>query len=125
MSLGGDTAPKEDPGPFLGMYKLLNEIGSFLGPLMAGLVTQWAGSARFASAAFMGTGLLAALWVLLMVTETGGPRLAKRLADEEEKTKSIEGPCIVASTAVTPVTAIEHVSLTVQEGRDNDRRASG
>jgi len=70
MTLGADLAPKEARGEFLGMWRLIGDIGSTSGPLIAGMVA--AALALPSAAVVIGSsGLVATLIFLLLVPETG------------------------------------------------------
>ena len=43
LTLGSDLAPRESPGPFLGVWQLLGNSGMTAGPLMVGVVSDAAG----------------------------------------------------------------------------------
>jgi MFS family permease len=123
MSLGGDAVSKvKEPGPFLGLYKLLNEIGSILGPLIAGLVVQFA-DARIAAATFMGVGLLAATWMLLLVTESAPNRQKEKTKDTA--VRSVPTTASPADEEQADTAVLEEVFLVQAEVVDGDRRASG
>ncbi|MDH5737864.1 MAG: MFS transporter, partial [Gammaproteobacteria bacterium] len=69
MTMGSDFAPAKERGEFLGVWRLLSDIGSFAGPLLMG----WIANTMMLSAAFFATsamGTVGVLIVLLLVKET-------------------------------------------------------
>ena len=69
MTLGADLAPREATGEFLGIWRLIGDSGSFLGPTIVGVIAgifSLQGSA-YALAVF---GIMAALTLGLLVRET-------------------------------------------------------
>ena len=72
LTLSSDLAPAEDPGPFLAAIATVSDIGKFVGPLLVGLVADWAslGSAATALGAML---VFAVVWLLVVVGETGRP----------------------------------------------------
>jgi MFS family permease len=69
MTLGADLAPRKATGEFLGVWRLIGDVGSSSGPLVVGGIADVVG---LASAAFglAGVGVLAASTLLLFVRET-------------------------------------------------------
>lgn len=69
MTLGADLAPREATGEFLGVWRLIGDVGATGGPLVVGGVADVVG---LASAAFglSGIGILAAGTLVLFVRET-------------------------------------------------------
>jgi MFS family permease len=69
MTLGADLSPKKFRGEFLGMWRLIGDLGFTSGPLVAGVV---AGALALPAAAFVmgGSGLAASLVFALLVPET-------------------------------------------------------
>jgi MFS family permease len=69
MTLGADLAPREATGEFLGVWRLIGDVGQTGGPLVVGGVADLVGLAT--SAFFLsGTGILAAATLMLFVRET-------------------------------------------------------
>jgi MFS family permease len=69
MTLGADLAPQKSRGEFLGMWRLIGDIGSMSGPLIAGTVA--AALALPTAAVVMGSsGLVASFIFLFLVPET-------------------------------------------------------
>jgi MFS-type transporter involved in bile tolerance (Atg22 family) len=69
MTLGADLAPPEATGEFLGIWRLIGDIGGFSGPVVVGVVAgilSLDGSAWALSA----VGFMAALMLALLVRET-------------------------------------------------------
>ena len=82
MTLGADLAPPQNRGEFLGLWRLVGDLGSSGGPLIVGGVAQLltlATTAWYVSA----TGLLAALIFYFFVPETRKrePQIVKQPAD--------------------------------------------
>jgi MFS family permease len=69
MTLGADLAPPEATGEFLGVWRLLGDTGSAVGPIAIGFVAGWFGLAGGALV-LAGLGLLASLTLALLVQET-------------------------------------------------------
>jgi MFS family permease len=69
MTLGADLAPKGAAGEFLGIWRLIGDAGSFLGPIVVGMI---AGSASLSSSAYLLSliGFSATLTFALLVKET-------------------------------------------------------
>jgi len=76
MTLGADLAPKGSVGEFLGVWRLIGDVGQSGGPIVVGNVADLLGlsAATFAAAVF---GLLAAMTLGLLVPETLPPRVVK------------------------------------------------
>ncbi len=72
MTLGADLAPKESMGEFLGVWRLIGDVGSAGGPLAVGRLADLLGL-RTAAFAMAGVGLLAVLTLVLFVRETLEP----------------------------------------------------
>ena len=69
MTLGADLAPRDAMGEFLGVWRLIGDVGNGAGPLVVGGIADLLGLG--ASAFVMsGVGLLAASTLLLLVRET-------------------------------------------------------
>ncbi len=69
MTLGADLAPKGATGEFLGIWRLIGDLGSFLGPIVVGVIAgvfSLSGSAYALSL----IGFAAALTLALLVRET-------------------------------------------------------
>ena len=95
MIVGMDLAPPDQRGQFLGVWRLLGDLGVVSGPVLAGVLMNVAtlGTASFAAA---GLGLLGAGSFLFLVPETLyysqrnasiGSRFAARLAGKMPKNK--------------------------------------
>jgi MFS family permease len=69
MTLGADLAPADVRGEFLGMWRLIGDMGFMLGPSVAGAV---AGALALPAAALVmgGSGLIASMIFLFLVPET-------------------------------------------------------
>ncbi|HVB97301.1 MAG TPA: MFS transporter, partial [Chloroflexota bacterium] len=69
MTLGADLAPKNEPGEFLGIWRLIGDAGTTSGPIVVGTVadTLGLGAAAFS---LCGIGLLAVLMFVVFVRET-------------------------------------------------------
>jgi MFS family permease len=69
MTLGADLAPEESRGEFLGMWRLIGDLGHTIGPLIAGAV---AGVLTLPAAALVmgGSGIIATLIFTFLVPET-------------------------------------------------------
>ena len=72
LTLGADLAPIECRGEFIGLYRLVTNLGNFVGPLMVGAIALRS-STSLASFVIAFSGLLAALWMLFMLEETLHP----------------------------------------------------
>jgi MFS family permease len=74
MTLGADLSPRRGGAEFLGMWRLIGDIGSTGGPLIIGAVAQ-AVALGLASVIAASIGLAGAVFMLFMVAETlGSPR---------------------------------------------------
>jgi MFS family permease len=74
MTLGADLAPREATGEFLGVWRLIGDVGSTGGPLVVGGIADLVGLS-LAAFSLSGVGVLAASTLLLFVRETlGSPR---------------------------------------------------
>lgn len=69
MTLGVDLAPRRRPGEFLGVWRTIADSGTFIGPFAIGGLTQ-ALTLGVAAVAIGGVGLLGALVMLFLATET-------------------------------------------------------
>ncbi|MGH2354418.1 MAG: MFS transporter, partial [Chloroflexota bacterium] len=69
MTLGADLAPRRATGEFLGVWRLIGDVGSTGGPLVVGGLADLIGLA-FAAFSLSGVGILAATTLLLFVRET-------------------------------------------------------
>jgi len=69
MTLGADLAPEDARGEFLGMWRLIGDLGFMLGPSVAGVV---AGVLTLPAAALVmgGSGVIASMIFLFLVPET-------------------------------------------------------
>ena len=69
MTLGADLAPEDTRGEFLGMWRLIGDLGFMLGPSVAGIV---AGSLALPAAALVmgSSGVIASMIFLFLVPET-------------------------------------------------------
>jgi MFS family permease len=62
MTLGTDLAPPTDRAPFLSVWRLINDTGSFSGPMLIGLIT----SATSLAGAFVSSALLGLIGLYVM-----------------------------------------------------------
>ncbi len=69
MTLGADLAPRKATGEFLGVWRLIGDVGSSGGPLVVGAIADLVGLAVGAFS-LAGVGVLAATTLLLFVRET-------------------------------------------------------
>jgi MFS family permease len=69
MTLGGDFAPRDGRGEFLGVWRLVGDVGAAAGPILIGGVAQMGGIAMACSATG-GLGLLGVLVLWRFVPET-------------------------------------------------------
>lgn len=72
MTLGADLAPREATGEFLGIWRLIGDVGGTSGPLVVGSIADVLGLG-FAAFALAGIGLVAAGTLALFVRETLQP----------------------------------------------------
>jgi MFS family permease len=72
MTLGADLAPRRATGEFLGVWRLIGDVGSTGGPLVVGALADAVGLA-LAAFGLAGVGVLAATTLLLFVRETLQP----------------------------------------------------
>lgn len=72
MTWGADFSPSDRKGEFLGVWRLISDCGTAFGPLMIGVVMDFA-SLSVSSLSCAGCGLLGVLVVLLFVPETLAP----------------------------------------------------
>jgi MFS family permease len=70
MTLGADLAPKNRRGEFLGLWRLIGDLGFTLGPLLAGSVASVLALSD-ASVVVGGSGVIASLIFYFLVPETG------------------------------------------------------
>ncbi|HEX2032885.1 MAG TPA: MFS transporter [Chloroflexota bacterium] len=78
MTLGADLAPRRATGEFLGMWRLIGDVGASAGPLVVGGMADLVGL-TLGAAGLSGVGLLAAATLLLFVPETRRqPALSKQ-----------------------------------------------
>jgi MFS family permease len=77
MTLGADLAPREATGEFLGVWRLIGDVGQTGGPLVVGGIADLLGL-TLAAFSLSGVGILAATTLLLFVRETlAGEPLAR------------------------------------------------
>jgi MFS family permease len=69
MTLGADLAPREATGEFLGLWRLIGDIGATGGPLVVGGIADFVGLG-VSALALSGVGFLAAATLALFVRET-------------------------------------------------------
>jgi MFS family permease len=69
MTLGADLAPREATGEFMGVWRLIGDLGATGGPVMVGGVADLIGL-EAAALMLTGVGLIAATTLLLFVRET-------------------------------------------------------
>jgi MFS family permease len=69
MTLGADFAPAVGRGEFLGVWRVIADLGASSGPIVTGVLTGL-GSLALASFAASGIGFAGALVMLLFVPET-------------------------------------------------------
>ena len=72
MTLGGDLAgviEKKNRGPFLGVYKLVGDSGSLLGPVIAGSVVSGFGTS-VSCFVIVGFAVVTLLWMIIVMPET-------------------------------------------------------
>lgn len=87
MTLGADLAPPGATGEFLGIWRLIGDVGMVAGPLAVGLVASQL-SLRGSAFALMAAGLIASATLLFLVKETRiapippSPSVEKVPADE-------------------------------------------
>ena len=79
MTLGADFSPSRNRAEFLGVWRLISDLGQLGGPLMLSAITAWA-TLGAASVATGGVGLIGALVMWLLVPETL-PKRPKRPAE--------------------------------------------
>jgi MFS family permease len=77
MTLGADLAPRQATGEFLGVWRLIGDVGATGGPLVVGAIADAVGL-TLAALSLAGVGVLAAATLLLFVKETldQGPQAA-------------------------------------------------
>jgi MFS family permease len=90
LTIGGDIAPADSTGAFLAGMATVQEVGTFLGPLLVGLVGASAGlgASSIALAIVLGTAML---WLAFVVGETSGrpgprsrlPSAVRPLSDQQ------------------------------------------
>jgi MFS family permease len=69
MTLGADLAPRQATGEFLGVWRLIGDVGATGGPLAVGAIADAVGL-TLAAFSLAGVGVLAAATLLLFVKET-------------------------------------------------------
>jgi MFS family permease len=69
MTLGADLAPPEATGEFLGVWRLIGDVGMVTGPLLVGLIASWMGL-KGSAMVLMVAGLLASAILFFLVKET-------------------------------------------------------
>ncbi len=69
MTLGADLSPKESRGEFLGMWRLIGDLGHSSGPLMVGAIAA-ALTLPAASLVIGASGIAASLLFAFLVPET-------------------------------------------------------
>ncbi|HEU0163836.1 MAG TPA: MFS transporter [Thermomicrobiales bacterium] len=69
MTLGADLAPPKATGEFLGIWRLIGDVGSVVGPLTVGVVGEWLGL-HGSSIFLMFAGLCSSVILLKLVKET-------------------------------------------------------
>jgi MFS family permease len=69
MTLGGDFAPRHGRGEFLGVWRLVGDVGAATGPFLIGGLAQ-IGTVAIASAATSGLGVLGVVVLWMFVPET-------------------------------------------------------
>jgi MFS family permease len=93
MTLGGDLAnlfdDEENRGPFLGVYKLVCDIGGVSGPLIAGVVTN-VFDTSISSFLFAIFAIVALLWLRCVVKETRPKKTTTATKEEEEGRHTID-----------------------------------
>jgi MFS family permease len=72
MTLGADLAPREATGEFLGVWRLIGDVGSTGGPLVVGGIADLVGL-TLSALTLSGVGVLAAVTLMLFVRETLTP----------------------------------------------------
>jgi MFS family permease len=69
MTLGADLAPREATGEFLGVWRLIGDVGATGGPLVVGGIADLVGL-TLSAFTLSGVGVLAAVTLVLFVRET-------------------------------------------------------
>lgn len=69
IAFGADLAPQHNRSEFLGMFRLFADSGELLGPLIVGLVAQYASIPTMLNVV-SGVGVLGAFWLIQFVTES-------------------------------------------------------
>jgi MFS-type transporter involved in bile tolerance (Atg22 family) len=69
MTLGADLAPEGATGEFLGIWRLIGDVGAFTGPVCVGLIAG-ATSLRGSAVVLALVGVAAAATLALLVRET-------------------------------------------------------
>ncbi len=85
MTLGGDLSPERGRGEFLGVWRLVGDLGAAVGPFVMGSVVQWASLV----AACTGTGAMALVGVFLLVATV--PETLHRRGTMERSSATGEG----------------------------------
>jgi len=81
LTLGADLAPLGCRGEFIGVYRLVTNSGSFLGPVVVGAVVIH-NSTGMAAWGLTLAGLATALWMMLMIKETLRGKAEDETAEE-------------------------------------------
>lgn len=76
MTLGADLAPREATGEFLGVWRLIGDLGGTGGPLVVGGIADALGLA-YAAIVLAGAGVVAAATLAAFVQETLQPKVAR------------------------------------------------
>jgi MFS family permease len=84
LIMGVDKAPRDNPGPFLGVWRLISDTGGSSGPIVIGGIAQIVtlGAASLATA---GVGLFGALMLIFVVRETLVRTPKRQAASTKEK----------------------------------------
>jgi MFS family permease len=69
LTLGADLAPPESRGEFLGMWRLIGDSGSMVGPIMGGAIAGWL-ALPIAAVVMGSSGLISSLVFATLVPET-------------------------------------------------------
>ena len=85
MTLGGDLSPERGRGEFLGVWRLVGDLGAAVGPFVMGSVVQWASLV----VACTGTGAMALVGVFLLVATV--PETLHRRGTMERSSAAGEG----------------------------------
>jgi MFS family permease len=82
MTLGADLSPPESRDEFLGLWRLIGDVGHAAGPYAVGQVADWV-ALPVSALVMSGAGLLAALVFALLVPETMKQAAASRAAAQD------------------------------------------